>query len=154
MLTVNGLRSRLAALISKGHGRASVCVHKTTFSSNLEADGCSILPVGDVEVEWINMIDDDGGLAVNKDGKEKLRKTAVLRGGAHETKEEGTNLHDQLAAARQRLREVAKVLEELSREAQKHDDDFERYGRDADELAAETRWHCVRKIKAVLDAVK
>lgn len=83
-ITVNRLHKMLGKVIANGHGRAPVCIDKQTFSSNLESDGCCILQVDGVEILWINLADDDGGIAMNADGTERGRTTVVLYGWGHE----------------------------------------------------------------------
>ncbi|MDE2098650.1 MAG: hypothetical protein KGL39_15455 [Patescibacteria group bacterium] len=79
-MTVTGLYKLLAAAIATGHGRAQVAVDKTAFQDNRESDGCTILSLSGIEIGPVAMADDDGGIAVNKDGTERYRKTCVLYG--------------------------------------------------------------------------
>jgi hypothetical protein len=83
-MTLNKLHKILGKLIDEGCGRYQVSVHKTSFQDNRESDGCVILPVAEVEAYLVPEADDDGGLAVNKDGTERLRGTVVLGGCAYE----------------------------------------------------------------------
>lgn len=78
--TVNQLHKQLTKLIEKGEGRTAIAVHKDTFSHNCEGDGVTILPICGLRVDLIHVADGDGGTAVNKDGSEKYRRTAVLFG--------------------------------------------------------------------------
>ena len=79
-MTLNRLHRILGGLIAQGHGRATVAVDKQSFRDNRESDGCVILNVTGVEVYPVPMADDDGGLAINKDGTERLRQTCVFYG--------------------------------------------------------------------------
>ncbi len=79
-MTVNRLHKLLTKLIREGHGRIPVSVSKETFSDNREVDGCTILSVNGVVVQYVPQADDDGGTKVNKDGTESHRKTAVIYG--------------------------------------------------------------------------
>jgi hypothetical protein len=83
-MTLNELHKRLGKLIEQGHGRCRVSVNKSTFQDNREADGCVILPVYQVAVDWIPEFDDSGYIGVNKDGSERGRMTVVLGGGTAE----------------------------------------------------------------------
>lgn len=82
-MTLNKLHKLLGKLIEQGHGRRTVGVDKQSFQDNRENDGPMILPVCEVDVEWINDADDDGGLAFNKDGTERGRTTIILGGSAY-----------------------------------------------------------------------
>jgi hypothetical protein len=84
-LTVNNLYKELGKLIDKGHGRKPVKIHKSTFYHVLESDGCVILPVEKVRIEWIPTIDDNGGTKENKDGSESGIITCVLIGNNEDT---------------------------------------------------------------------
>jgi hypothetical protein len=79
-MTLNQLQKRIARLIEQGYGRRRVAVDKPSFRNNCEADGCVILPVIGLGVEWIPDSDDDGGCATNKDGSERGRLTVVIFG--------------------------------------------------------------------------
>lgn len=83
-MTLNQLHKRLSRLIEQGYGRRRVSIAKHTFVDNREGDGCTILPIESVCVEWIVDADDDGGLAVNKDGTERGHTTVILEGCAAE----------------------------------------------------------------------
>lgn len=81
MTTVASLHKQLGALIAAGHGRKPVLVNKATFTHPLEADGCVMLPIAQVQgPKWIGLSDDDGGTKWNKDGSE-AGKTVVLLAG-------------------------------------------------------------------------
>ena len=81
-MTVGKLHRILGELITAGHGRKPVCVAKETFVDNRESDGVTILNLYTVRRERIAMADDDGGIAINKDGSEKSRAVVVLGGWA------------------------------------------------------------------------
>jgi hypothetical protein len=80
-MTLNRLYRIIGKLIAEGHGREPVCVNKVSFSHALESDGAVILPVEDISIKCINILDEDGGIQMNKDGTERTRMTAVLAGG-------------------------------------------------------------------------
>lgn len=82
-MTVNKLHSLLCALIDEGHGRKPVCIDKATFTDPRENDGPIILPVCALEMKWVPDADDDGGIAINKDGSERGRTTCVLGGSSY-----------------------------------------------------------------------
>jgi hypothetical protein len=79
-MTVNQLAKKLAKMIDEGHGKRYVSVDKKTFTHNLESDGVTILNAHDCRLCYINVADDDGGTAVNADGRERYTKTAILFG--------------------------------------------------------------------------
>lgn len=79
-MTINKLYKELAALIAKGHGRRKVCVAKETFTHNCESDGVTILDLEGLGIRAINISDDDGGTAVNRDGTERYMTVLVLAG--------------------------------------------------------------------------
>lgn len=83
-MTLNKLHKILGKLIEQGHGRNRVSVDKSSFRDNRENDGLTIMPVWCVDVRWINDADDDGGLAVNKDGTERGRRLVILAGDCYE----------------------------------------------------------------------
>lgn len=83
-MTIIKLHKLLAALIEQGHGRKPVCIDKCTFTDPRESDGPMILPVCALDLKWVNDADDDGGIAVNKDGTERGHMTLVLGGGSYE----------------------------------------------------------------------
>lgn len=83
-MTLNQLQKQIAKLIEQGHGRKQVCVDKTSFRDNRESDGCTILPVCEVDTDWIPDADDDGGAAFNKDGTERGRWLVILGGSSYE----------------------------------------------------------------------
>lgn len=80
-MTVSKLHKRLGEMIEAGYGRRPVCVNKESFFHPLENDGVLILDVTEAKSDVINMADDDGGISINKDGSEKIRKVVVLSGG-------------------------------------------------------------------------
>lgn len=86
-MTVNGMRKALDRLIAQGHGRCRVSVAKESFRDNRESDGCTILPVAGVDLRWIVDADDDGGTALNKDGTERGRTTAIIVGDCYDWKD-------------------------------------------------------------------
>lgn len=86
-MTVNKLYELLFDLVKKGHGRKPVYVDKATFTDPRENDGPMILPVCELELKWVLDADDDGGIAVNKDGTERGRTTCVLGGSSYESSE-------------------------------------------------------------------
>lgn len=81
-MTVNKLKQLCEKIIAAGNGRASVCIHKPTFTHNLEGDGCVILDVSGINVESIVQLDGDGGTKTNADGSEAMRRCAVLYGSS------------------------------------------------------------------------
>lgn len=83
-MTVNQLHKALGKLIEQGHARTKVHINKPTFTHNLEGDGCVILPVYHVLVSVDNVIDDDGGTKVRKDGRECYMTSVVLCGNSWE----------------------------------------------------------------------
>lgn len=89
-MTLNQLHKKLGKLIEEGFGRLPVCVSKSTFTDNREGDGVTILPVQGAGVRRINIADDDGGTAINKDGSERTRMTVILSGAC------GVNIRGEL----------------------------------------------------------
>ena len=83
-LTVGRLHKLLGQMIEQGHARRGVCVSKETFRDNREGDGCTILQAYDCRVKRINLADDDGGTAINKDGSERTTTVAILFGNSDE----------------------------------------------------------------------
>lgn len=83
-MTLNQRHKQLSELIAQGLGRRQVCIDKTSFTDNLEGDGCVILPVCRVDTALITKIDGDGWAITNKDGSERERLT-ILLGGANYT---------------------------------------------------------------------
>ncbi len=79
-MQVRKLHRILTRLIFEGHGHKPICPDKSTFTHNLEPDGCTVLDIEDVKFSWVPMIDDDGGFAVTESGTEKGRITVVLLG--------------------------------------------------------------------------
>jgi hypothetical protein len=77
---VSTLHKALTKLIEMGHGHKPVAINKDTFTHALEADGCLILPVVHVELDWILQLDDDGGAAMNADGSERGKSVVVFSG--------------------------------------------------------------------------
>lgn len=82
-VTLNRLCNLLNALRAE-HGRCRVSIAKESFRDNRENDGCTVLMVNGVDVRWIHDADDDGGIALNKDGSERGRTTVILFGDAYE----------------------------------------------------------------------
>ena len=79
-MKVKTLHRILGDMIRLGCGHKSVCIDKETFVHALESDGAVILQVETAKLETHEMIDDDGGLKVNKDGTNTSRTALVLRG--------------------------------------------------------------------------
>lgn len=79
-ITVNKLNKLTSKLIREGHGRKVVHVNKNTFTHDLEQDGCIVLPVETVEINWIPTIDDNGRFKENQNGSESGKTLCVLRG--------------------------------------------------------------------------
>lgn len=82
-MTLNKLHKLLGELIDQGHGRRQVSIDKSSFRDNRETDGCVILPISCVDVQWIVEADGDGGSATNKDGSERGRTTVILGGSSY-----------------------------------------------------------------------
>lgn len=80
MYTVNRLYKELGKLIEQGHGRKHVYINKDTFTHPLEGDGCVILPVESVDMEWYPILDGDGGTKLKANGEECARESLVLKG--------------------------------------------------------------------------
>ncbi len=78
--TVKALRDELNQLIYEGHGRKIVHISKTTFTHNLEDDGCTMLEVAGLGVRSIGILDGDGGTKYRADGTEASRTVLVLAG--------------------------------------------------------------------------
>lgn len=83
-ITVTKLYDLLGKAIASGNGRNPVCIDKTTFQDNREGDGVTILDVCGAKIEAIQLADEDGGGAYNKDGSERIRTCIVLFGNAAE----------------------------------------------------------------------
>jgi hypothetical protein len=79
-MTVKRLYRMLGALIDEGHGNRKVCVDKPSFQHNLEADGCVILEVNEVQTHTYPLIDGDGHHVENNDGSERMLTSVVLVG--------------------------------------------------------------------------
>lgn len=94
-ITVNRLHKMLTEAIAQGHGRAKVCVHKTTFDHPLEDDGVVVLDVAGGGVEHIEQSDDDGGWATDKAGRTITRKCFVIFGDDPKGHREGHVCHDE-----------------------------------------------------------
>lgn len=86
-MTLNQLHKALGKLIANGHGRRQVFVDKTSFKDNRESDGCTILPLSAVDLQWVALADDDGGTAFRKDGTERGSTLVVLGGTSYEFSE-------------------------------------------------------------------
>jgi len=80
IMQVRKLHRILTQLIEEGHGRKPICPDKSTFEHNLESDGCTVLHIDDVKINWIPLIDDDGGIAHTKTGIERGKVIVVLLG--------------------------------------------------------------------------
>lgn len=79
-MTVNRLHKLLGKLIDEGHGKKPVCVDKSTFTHNLEQDGCTVIELCGLGVFGIRQADGDGGTKVDAKGHECFRQTCVLVG--------------------------------------------------------------------------
>ena len=79
-MTIAKLHKILGELIAKGHKRTRVVIKKDTFTHALEADGCVYLDVESLEPESVNLMDGDGGLAVDAKGCERFFSAIVLKG--------------------------------------------------------------------------
>jgi len=79
-MTVSQLQKYLTTLVLAGHERRQVCIDKVSFRHNLEPDGCVILEVCAAEMRTYPRIDDDGGIALRKDGTERMLTSVVLFG--------------------------------------------------------------------------
>jgi hypothetical protein len=83
-ITIGRLHKELGKLIENGKKRQRVCISKTTFTHNLEDDGCTILDVEKAELRLITMADGDGYQAMRKDGSESRHVVLVLSGNGEE----------------------------------------------------------------------
>lgn len=83
-MTLNALYKELGKLIEGGCGRMQVAIDKTTFTHNLEGDGCVILNVCHVDWKPIIQMDGDGGHKIDSKGRECYRKTVVLYGDSYD----------------------------------------------------------------------
>lgn len=72
-------------LVENRAGHLTVCIDKSTFRDNRESDGCVILEVCGAQIITHPMLDDDGGMAENKDGTERQRMSLVLYGSSGPT---------------------------------------------------------------------
>lgn len=79
MTIVNLLRA-LNKMHDAGHRRCKVLVDKSTFNHPCESDGAMLLEVKRIEVVTHNILDDDGGIAETKDGREITKTSIVLKG--------------------------------------------------------------------------
>lgn len=91
-MTINQLHKYLGKLIDAGNGRRRVCVDKETFYHPLEADGATVLEVNEAGMSYINNLDDDGGVKINKDGTESMTLVCVLGGGYERLREGGSDV--------------------------------------------------------------
>lgn len=64
--------------------RMPVHVDKSSFAHALESDGAVILKVAGLEVLTYHILDDDGGIKINKDGTESQRTSVVIYGDRYE----------------------------------------------------------------------
>lgn len=80
-ITIGRLHKMLGELVAQGHARKPVCVDKATFWGPLESDGITIFDATEAKLWAVPQGDDDGGIAVNKDGTERMRQCLVLGGG-------------------------------------------------------------------------
>ena len=83
--TVNQLHKRLGELVDAGDGRKYVAIDKASFTDNRESDGVRILNVHGIGLLCVNIADDDGGTAFNRDGTEKQQRMCVLVGSDRAT---------------------------------------------------------------------
>jgi hypothetical protein len=79
-MTITELHKRLGKLIQQGHGRKKVCVWKTSFQHNCEADGVVILDLAGLGMMQVPQDDGDGCIRINQDGTESTRQCLVLVG--------------------------------------------------------------------------
>jgi len=79
-MTIARLHKELGKLIEDGHRMKKVNINKNTFTHTLEGDGCVILPVDNIEIQRVPIIDDNGGFKENKDGSESSMTCLVLIG--------------------------------------------------------------------------
>ena len=79
-MTINKLHKLLGNLIEQGRGTTPIAIDKRSFVHPLEEDGAVIMDIKALHESWINTIDDDGGIKINKDGSESGRCMAVLIG--------------------------------------------------------------------------
>lgn len=83
-MTINKLVKELQRLQEKGHGRSSVQINKASFYHPLESDGAVIMPVGSVAFMGYPIMDDDGGTATDRRGREKYSVALVIYGSDKE----------------------------------------------------------------------
>ena len=83
-MTVNRLHKLLGQMIRNGYARRQVLVNKETFTDNLEADGCVILPISGAIATSIGMFDDDGFTKTRADGRECMSSVVILFGTSGE----------------------------------------------------------------------
>lgn len=81
-MTIQKLYSLLGKMIASGNGRRPVCIDKRTFTHALEDDGCCIMDVDNLYLEFVDQLDDDGGMKCNKDGSQSTRHCLILTGDA------------------------------------------------------------------------
>jgi hypothetical protein len=77
------LYKELGAILADGPRNVRVCIDKSTFHHNCESDGVTVLDVESIEVRWVPLSDDDGGIAVNSQGVERGYSCVVLYGNLH-----------------------------------------------------------------------
>lgn len=78
-MTVAELHRRLEKLLLLGHGRMKVYVDIESYREPL---GLSHQPVQGVGLKTLYVADDDGGVAINKNGTERVMNCVSLAGGA------------------------------------------------------------------------
>lgn len=83
-MTVRKLHKLLGEMIERGHGRRMVLVNKSTFTHNLEADGCVMLPICGAIPHAGSYMDGDGFTATRKDGRECVMRCVLLYGESGE----------------------------------------------------------------------
>ena len=77
-MTIAKLHKQLAALVTAGHGRKTVCVDKSKVTHPLESDGVCIIPMTDAKIETHEMQDEDGGWKVLANGCTATRTALVI----------------------------------------------------------------------------
>jgi hypothetical protein len=78
-MTAKQLVKQLNKIIST-HGNLQICADHETLKARLGGlkNDCAIVDVADLNFAWIYIADDDGGIALNKNGTEKMRQCFIL----------------------------------------------------------------------------
>lgn len=77
-MTLNAFIKALEKIRDKGHGRCKVAVDKDSL---WDGNGCfNICDVNAAEYCVINVADDDGGIACDSKGVERMTRAIVIRG--------------------------------------------------------------------------